>query len=437
MDTLISNVTVVTMNERMDVLFGAYIGITEGKISYIGRTAPAEKPTTILDGTGMVAIPGLVNCHTHLAATALRSCFDDLSSREALESLLQKESRMDSRCAKAAATLGIAECLRFGITSVSDLYYYPEALAEAVAESGMKANIALSACRFEDAAEEYDFETDPQYALLCRLAEKWNGFDNGRIRIDAGIYAEYTSNHPLWEGLAGFAAEHGMGMQLHLAQTGEEADSCLDRTGLAPAELLSCHGLFAVPTTAAGCGALSGEEMAILGKKKASAVALPIECAKAGIPTLAISKAVKAGLNVALGTGSAAESGNMDLFEVMRAAAMAERLQAGRPEAMPAPAVLTMATLCGAWAQGRSDCGMLKEGMDADIALVDFSAPHLMPCHNVLSALVFAAKGGDVAMTMVRGKILYQNGQFPTLDLKKAVEDLTAYAIPKLFAPAE
>ena len=437
MDTLISNVTAVTMNERMDVLFGAYIGITEGKISYIGRTAPKEKPATIVDGTGMVAIPGLVNCHTHLAATALRSCFDDLSSREALESLLQKESHMDSRCAKAAVTLGLAECLRFGITSVSDLYYYPEATAEAVAESGIKANIALSACRFEETDEDYDFENDPQYAVLRQVVEKWNGFDNGRIRIDAGIYAEYTSNHPLWEGLAGYAAEQGMGMQLHLSQTAEETESCLDRTGLTPGELLSCHGLFAVPTAAAGCGALSEEEMAILGKKKASAVALPIECAKAGLPTLAISKAVKAGMNVALGTGSAAESGNMDLFEVMRAAAMAERVRAGKPEAMPAPAVLTMATLCGAWAQSRSDCGMLKEGMDADIALVDFSAPHLMPCHNVLSALVFAAKGGDVAMTMVRGQILYQNGNFPTLDLKTAVEELTAYAIPKLFAPAE
>ena len=104
---------------------------------------------------------------------------------------------------------------------------------------------------------------------------------------------------------------------------------------------------------------------------------------------------------------------------------------------MPAPALLTMATVCGAWAQGRTDCGMLEEGMDADIALVDFSAPHLMPCHNVLSGLVFSAKGGDVAMTMVRGKVLYQNGCFPTLDLKTAVEELTQYAIPKLFAPAE
>ena len=94
-----------------------------------------------------------------------------------------------------------------------------------------------------------------------------------------------------------------------------------------------------------------------------------------------------------------------------------------------------MATVCGARAQGRSEtCGMLKEGLDADIALVDFSAPHLIPCHNVISGLVYSAKGGDVAMTMVRGKILYQNGRFPTIDLNSVVTELTEYAIPKLFA---
>ena len=434
MDTLISNVTAVTMNERMDVLFGAYIGITEGKISYIGKTAPTEQPATIVDGTGMVAIPGLINCHTHLAATALRSCFDDLSTHEALEQLLQKESKMDSRCAKAAATLGIAECLRFGITSLSDLYYFPEAVAEAAAEAGIKANVALSTVRFEDENEEYDFETDPQSKKLQELAEKWHGYDDGRILVNGGLHAEYTSNHPLWEGLSAWCAEKGLGLQLHLAQTVEEVDSCQDRTGLTPAELMNCHGVFAVPTTAAGCGALTEEDRALLGKKKISAVALPLEDTKAGRKSAAISACVKAGLNVALGTGSAVDSGNADLFEVMRQAAYAERQAAGKPDAMPAPALLTMATVCGAFAQGRTDCGMLKEGLDADIALVDFSAPHLMPCHNVLSGLVFSAKGGDVAMTMVRGKILYQNGVFPTLDLKQAVEELTAYAIPRLFA---
>jgi len=437
LDTLISNVTAVTMNEKMEVLFGAFIGIDGGKITYIGKTAPEDAPKTIIDGTGMVAIPGLVNCHTHLATAVLRSYCDDLSSREALDAQLQKEDKMDSRSALAAAKLAIAECLRFGVTSVSDLYYYPDATAQAAADTGIKANIALSAYRFIDQNEDFDFDTDEQCQELRRITEKWNNYDDGRIKIDAGIYAEYTSNHRLWEGLLGYAAEQNLGLQLHLSQTQEEVDSCLDRTGLTPAELLDCHRLFSLPTTAAGCGCLSDEDKSLLGKRKISAVALPM-AAKAGQKGLDILPCVKAGMNVALGTDGAIESGNLDLFEVMRYAAMDARRQSGDAAALPAPAALMMATVCGARAQGRADsCGMLKIGMDADIAMVDYSAPHLMPCHNVLSSLVFSAKGGDVAMTMVRGKILYQNGQFPTIDLADAVRELTEYAIPRLFAESK
>ena len=432
MDTLISNVTVVTMNERMEILFSAYIGITDGKITSISKTAPTEQPATIIDGTGMVAMPGLVNCHTHLATSVLRGWFDELSGTQALEELLKREAKMDSRCAKAAATLSIAECLRFGITSVSDLYYFPEATAQAAAEAGIKANIALSAYRFEDENEDFDFSADLQCRELARVAEKWHNYDNGRIRIDAGIYAEYTSNHPLWEGLVAFAQEKGLGMQLHLAQSQAEVDSCADRTGLNPAELLDCHGLFRVPATAAGCSCLTPEEQKLLSKRKASAVALPLEAARAGIPGTPIADCVKSGMNVALGTGGAADTGNLDLFAVMRQALLDSR-RIGAP--LPPQAVLMMATVCGARAQGRAEeCGMLKEGMDADLVLVDFSAPHLMPCHNVMGSLVFAANGGDVAMTMVRGNILYRSGQFPTLDLRACVEELTQYAIPTLLA---
>ena len=438
MDTLISNVTVVTMNEKMDVLFGAYIGIKEGKIISITKKAPEDTPDTIIDGTGMVAIPGLINAHTHLATTALRSFLDDVSRPEALEKQLQKEDKLDSRAAKAAAQLAIAECLRFGITSVSDLYYYPEATAQAAADTGIKANIALSSYRYIDENEEFDFETDEQCREMMRVAEKWNGYDDGRIRIDAGIHAEYTSNHLLWEALAAYAEEVGLGMQLHLAESPDEANSCLDRTGLSQAELLSCHRLFAVPTTAAGCACMSEADRKILGKKKVSAVATPIASAKAGTPVTPILDCVKAGMNVALGTGGAVECGNLDLFEVMRAAALSERSRMQAADALPAPAILMMATVCGARAQGRAaQCGMLKEGMDADIALVDFTAPHLMPCHNVLSSLVFSAKGGDVALTMVRGRILYQNGKFPTIDLGEVVQELTQYAIPRLFDDAK
>ena len=435
MDNLISNVTVVTMNEKMDVLFGAYIGIEGGKILSISKKAPQEAPATIIDGTGMVAMPGLINCHTHLATTALRSYLDDASRPEALTQQLQKEAKMDSRCAKAAAKLAIAECLRFGVTSVSDLYYYPNATAEAVSETGIKANIALSAYRYIDENEDFDFDTDEQCQELVRVVEKWHGHDNGRIRMDAGIHAEYTSNHPLWEGLAVYAEEAGIGMQLHLAQSQDEADSCLDRTGLSQAELLSCHRLFSVPTTAAGCTCMTETDRKILGKKKVTAVATPIASAKTGCPATPILECVKAGMNVALGTGGAIEIGNLDMFEVLRSAALSQRQATGNADALPAPAALMMGTVCGARSQGRAEeCGMLKEGMDADIVLVDFSAPHLLPCHNVLSSLVFSVKGGDVAMTMVRGKVLYQNGQWPTIDLAEVVKELTEYAIPTLFA---
>ena len=422
------------MNPKMDVLFGAFIAIEEGKIKSITTYAPDGQPKTIIDGTGMVAIPGLINCHTHLATSMLRSYCDDLTAAEALEQQLQKEAKMDSRAAKAAAQLSIAESLRFGITSVSDLYYYPNATAEAVAESGIKANLALSSYRFIDQNEDFDFDTDEQCQELVKVCDKWHGYDNGRIKIDAGIYAEYTSNYKLWEGLVGYASEKGLGMQLHLAETQEEVGSCLDRTGMGPGELLNCHGLFNVPATAAGCAYLDETERKMLGKKKVTAVATPIACAKTGTGCTPILECVKAGMNVALGTGGAIECGNLDMFEVMRYAAMNARVSSGDPAALPSSAALMMATVTGAQAQGRSaECGMLQEGMDADIVLVDFSAPHLMPCHNVLSGLVFSAKGGDVAMTMVRGKILYQNGRFPTIDLPKVVEELTTYAIPKLF----
>ena len=422
------------MNEKMDVLFGANLGIDGGKIVSISKVAPKEPPKTIIDGTGMVVMPGLINCHTELATTALRSFCDDLTGAEALDAQLRKEAKMDSKAAKASALLGIAECLRFGVTSVSDNYYYPAATAEAAAEAGIKGNFALSAYRFIDQNEDFDFNTDEQCQELVKVVEKWHGHDDGRIKIDAGIHAEYTSNYKLWEALAGFAHEQNLGMQLNLAQTQGEVDSCLDRTGMGPGELLNCHRLFAVPATAAGCNCLEEFERKMLGKKNASAVATPLRDAKAGRATTPILDCVKAGMNVALGTGGAIECGNLDMFEVLRGASMAVRSASGNAAAMPSPAVLMMATVCGARAQGRANqCGMIKEGMDADLCLIDFSAPHLIPCHNVHNGLVFSAKGGDVAMTMVRGKVLYQNGQFPTIDLKSVVEELTTYALPKLF----
>ena len=176
----------------------------------------------------------------------------------------------------------------------------------------------------------------------------------------------------------------------------------------------------------------------MLGKKHASAVALPLSAAKNGQHCASITDLVKAGMNVALGTDGAIQAGNLDLFEVMRGAAMSVRAEKGDPAALPSSAALMMATFCGAQAQGRGlECGMLKEGMDADLVLVDFTAPHLMPCHNVLSHLAYAVSGHDVVLTMVRGKILYAAGEYKTIDLNAVVRELADYAMPKLFSRQE
>ncbi len=140
-------------------------------------------------------------------------------------------------------------------------------------------------------------------------------------------------------------------------------------------------------------------------------------------------------MNVALGTDSAASNNNLDLFEEMKAAALAAKMRTQDPAALPPQALVMMATVCGAKAQGRErECGMLKVGMDADLILVDFTAPHLMPCHNVWSSLVYAARGSDVALTMVRGKILYAGGKFTTLDLDSVVRELRDYALDRVFS---
>lgn len=439
MDLLISNVTIVTMDEAMHLHFGGHIGITGEKISYIGKDAPKEKPEKILDGTGMVAMPGLVNCHTHLATTLLRGAAEDCGQGQWFQDyVFPRTDRMDARAAEAGVKLALAECIRFGVTSVSDLFGFPEITAQAVAEAGLKANIAMPLSLFAHEQEEFDFETDPACTQFRKIVDIWHEHDNGRIRMEAGLQGEYTGNYRLWEALAAYARERELGLQLHLSETLQEQEDCLERSGLTPAQLLDCHGIFSVPVTAAGCGCLDQEDRALLGRRKATAVHCPVSTLKFAQPVPPVVELVKAGMNVALGTDSAACNNNLDLFEEMKAAALLAKSVSGNPAALPAQAVLMMATTCGARAQGRAtECGMLKVGMDADLILVDFTAPHLMPAHDVYSSLVYSARGNDVALTMVRGRILYAGGKFHTLDLGQIVEELSQYAIARLWSREE
>ena len=434
MDTLFSHVSVVTMDARMSVWLDAFVGVTDGKISYLGKKPPEEKPGSIIDGTGMVMMPGLINCHTHLPMALLRGYADDLALQTWLgEYIFPREEHLDARAVKAAALLGIAECLRFGVTSVSDMYYFEDAVAEAVAQSGIKANLSLATTMF--LGDDFDFETYPACREMVALHEKWHGYDSGRIKIDCSIHAEYTSTYQLWDALAEYAINNRLGMHVHLSETRAEHEECMEKYGLTPAQVLDCHHVFDARTIAAHCVHLTEDDMRLLAKRGVSAVHCPVSNLKLASGCADVMGMVRAGMNVCLGTDSAASNNNLDLFEEIKACALMAKGKTGDPTAVGAEAALMMATVCGARAQGREkECGQIAVGMDADLILLDFNQPHLIPCHNMLSNLVYAASGHDVALTMVRGRILYCAGKYPTIDLNAVAQELHDYAIPTVFS---
>ena len=432
MDTLFSNVTVVTMDEELRVLFSAFVGVTDGKISYLSRKAPQEQPKKIINGEGMVLMPGLINCHTHLAMSPLRGYADDVELSTWLNDyIFPREDRLDGRCVKAATLLSLAECLRFGTTSVSDMYYFCDEIAEAVAQSGIKANLSRAVTFF---GEDFDFEKDHRCQEMVALKEKWHNFDNGRIKVEASIHGEYTSDYRVWDAVSEYAINEGIGMHVHLSETQAEHEACKERYGLTPAQVLDCHHVFDVPAIAAHCVWLEPEDMRLLAKRKVSAVHNPSSNLKLASGCARVEDMIKAGMNVALGTDSSASNNNLDMFKEIRAATLMAKGVSLDPKALPAQAAVMMATVCGARAQHReAECGMVKVGMDADLILLDFTQPHLMPCHSVLSHLAYAVSGSDVVMTMVRGEILYAAGKYLTIDLDAVVKELAEYVMPKLF----
>ncbi len=432
MDTLFSNVTVVTMDEELRVLFSAFVGVTEGKISYLSKQAPREQPKEIINGEGMVLMPGLINCHTHLPMSPLRGYADDVDLQTWLNDyIFPREDRLDGRSVKAATLLSIAECLRFGTTSVSEMYYFCDDIAQAVAESGIKANISRAITHF---GEDFDFEKDIRCREMVELVDKWHNYDNGRIKIETSIHGEYTSHHEVWDAVSEYAINEGLGMHVHLSESKKEHEECKDRHGLTPAQVFDCHNVFHAPAIAAHCVWLEPEDMKLLAKRKTTAVHCPVSNLKLASGCADVTAMIKAGMNVALGTDSNASNNNLDMFEEIKAATLMAKGKSLDPTALPAQAVLMMATVCGARAQHReAECGMIKVGMDADLIMLDFTQPHLMPCHNVMSHLAYCVSGHDVVMTMVRGKILYAAGKYTTIDLNAVVKELADHVMPTMF----
>ena len=432
MSVLFENACAVLMDEKNTVLEGAFVAVEGDKISYVGTQRPQGAFGQVIDAAGKVLMPGLVNAHTHVPMTLMRGYGDGNNLQDWLNKFIfPVEDKWDGRAIRSAAALGLAEMIMSGTTCLADMYMFCDEICQEVAAAGINANIARGVTAFDPAA---DFSTWTSCVETRELVDKWHGYNNGQIRIDACLHGEYTSfSAPqIWDSVAQYAKEKGLGMHIHISETKTEHEECLGRWGMTPVQVLEKHGLWDVRAIAAHCVWTTPDDWAIMAEHGVSAVHNPCSNLKLGSGVAPVIGMRKAGVNVALGTDGVSSNNTTDLFEDMKIAAMLQNGVEHDPLALLPSDALRMATVNGARALGRNT-GRIAAGCDADLILVDFDHINLMPRHDVISNLVYAAHGCDVSMNMCRGKVIYKDGDFLTIDIDRVKREVEEYALPLLF----
>ena len=418
LDTLIKNVTAVTMDDEGHLYSAAYIAIKDGKISYIGTEAPQEQAEKVIDGRGMIAMPGLVNTHSHAAMSLMRGYADDYVLQEWLnDHVFPIEGKLVGDDVYWAMLWAQAEMLATGTIAYTDMYMHLPKMAQAAVDGGLYANISIGAMCFNPAG--YCFDTDGVTGQNREVLERFHQADNGRVKLDVSIHAEYTSFPGLWQDFSAYAAENGLNMHIHLSETRAEHENCIAKYGKTPAAILAENGVFNTRATAAHCVWVSDADMDLLREKQVTVAHNPVSNLKLASGIAPVARMLEKGVNVALGTDGVCSNNNHDLFEEIKLAALLQKGVSGDPRLVPAQQALKMATRAGAFAQGREqEIGQLKEGFDASLILVDTGKPGMYPVHNPVSTLAYSARGGDVYLTMIRGKVLYENGIYTALDME-------------------
>ena len=431
MKTLISNVRAVLMDGTGTVLSDAFVAVEGDKITSVGQERPQGTFDREIDGKGNVLMPGFVNAHTHVPMTAMRGYGDGNNLQDWLHNFIfPTEAKWDDRAVACCTDLGLAEMIASGVTTIADMYMRTNVIAGRVAASGINANLSCGGVFF---GTDFDPETVHDCAAQRELTEQWHGYNNGQILVDASIHGEYTSSAPLWEWMANYAREKGLGMHVHISETRTEHEECKARHGgLTPIQVLDRHGVWDGRAIAAHCVWTTPEDWAIMAEKGISAIHNPMSNLKLGSGIAPVAALRKAGVNVALGTDGVSSNNCTDLFGDLKIAAILQNGANCDPLALLPGEALEMATANGGKALGRKT-GRIQARYDADLILVDFNALNLTPCHDVISNLVYAAHGSNVTMNMARGKVIYENGEFLTIDIDRVKREVQEYALPLLF----
>ncbi len=420
---LFENIAII--DENFDYQEHKWVGILDGKISYIGGEAPvdAAKYGEAYDGAQKLLMPALYNAHTHAPMTLLRGYAENLPLQAWLEQKCWPfEGKMTGEDNYWATLLAGVEMLRYGVVSFSDMYYHTPERAKAVKDLGMKANLCVSPIAFEPKPIQ-------EYGTFPEMEDGINNIDGmaeGHIKFEGCIHAEYTNNDVCAKSVFEWAKAHNTRVHVHVSETKSEVDGCRERhDGKSPVQWLESLGAFDVPAIAAHCVWVDDEDIAILAAHGVTVAHNPASNMKLASGFAPIQKMLEAGVNVALGTDGMASNNNHDMFQDMYLAALLPKGYNLDPTSITPKQALYAATRAGALAQGRDDCGLLKEGFCADLCVIDVSGPSWCPVNDMLTNIVYAGHGSDVVLTLCDGEVVYREGVWPTADVERIKAEST------------
>ena len=403
------NAKILTMVD--DKLIEGELHTNNGKIAYVGAEKPGEFDREI-DLKGDLIIPGFKNAHTHTAMTFLRSFADDLPLNDWLyEQVFPHEAKLTEEAVYAFTQLGNMEYLTSGITASFDMYMKLPAYVKACSDMGFRTVLCGSINDFggtvEGCEEEYNTYNSSGNLISYRL----------------GFHAEYTTKREILEGMAALSQKHKAPLYTHNSETKAEVAGCKERYGITPTQLFDKLGMFEYGGGGFHCVWFDERDMEIFRDKNLWMVTNPASNLKLASGIAPICEMRRKGMkNFAIGTDGAASNNCLDMFKEMFLVAGLQKVREEDAAACPAFDVLQMATKGGALAMGLSDCDVLAEGKKADLVVIDLKQPNMQPLHNIAKNLVYAGSKSNVRMTVIDGKILYEDGKFTTVDADEVYE---------------
>lgn len=426
-DLVIEGGTVLTMVGMQEPIEDATVFVAEGEITAIlqGRQDLSNCTAETIDATGALVMPGLVNAHTHAAMTLFRGLADDLPLRQWLhEKIFPAEAAfLSPETVYYGALLACAEMIASGTTSFVDGYFFQDETVRAVHQSGLRAHIAQGVIDFPAPGV-----TDPKDRLKVarNFLIKWLGFSE---LITPGVFCHspVTCSERTLKEAWEISREFNLPLQIHLSETRDEVTEIIEKFGKRPVHYLDRLGLIDRDLIAAHAVYVDESEIELLAEKGVKVVHAPESNMKLASGVCPVSKMIKKGLTVGLGTDGCSSNNNLDLFLEMDTAAKLAKVFDRDPTSLDATTVLKMATAGGAAVLGRAEeIGTLDVGKKADIVVIDLDSPHLCPIYNPMSALVYSASGADVRDVIVQGRVLMKNREFMTLDPEEIMQRVKA-----------